>query len=173
MDESAQFDLAEELDRSRRETRAAFENRALIYAHIYEELVAEIGDERATEVMKRAIRRRGVDNSAKYRAAAQDGDLERVAQIFCEGSPADGALFDPGVEELGDGRVVLRMRTCPLVDAWEGEGLAEGTVDRLCEIAASVDEGTFEGAGLELVFLSRLGTPGDHQCLLELTLPDE
>ena len=165
--------LRDDLAQSRRETRAAFENRALMYAYIYDELAAEIGEERATEIMKRAIRRRGVEVGAKYRDAASSGDLAKVACIFCEGSPAGGSLFEPGVEEEpSGGRLVLRMTGCPLVEAWEAAGYDARYIDHLCEIAAEVDHGTFEGAGLELVFLERQPEPGGTRCLLQLTVPD-
>ena len=55
------------LDRSRAETRAAFANRALMYAAIYEELEDELGADRATEIMKRAIYKRGVEIGEGYR----------------------------------------------------------------------------------------------------------
>ena len=150
----------DELDQSRAETRAAFENRALLYAYIYEELADELGEERAGELMGRAIHRRGLEVGRKYRPAAAAGDLEEVGRIFCEGSPCEGALFEPAVEEVDDGRTVLSMSSCPLVDAWRAAGLLPEEIDRLCSIAAAVDEGTFESAGLGLTFLDRLGRPG-------------
>lgn len=162
---------ASQLDRAHAETRAAFGNRALMYLHIYEELVAEVGRERAIAVMKRAIHKRGLDVGRKYRDAASAGDLELVGRIFCEGSPCGGTLFEPGIEERAEGRIVLRMTACPLVDAWRDAGLSPEEIDTLCEIAAAVDEGTFEGAGLELEFLDRLGKPGSTRCLLQLTPP--
>lgn len=158
-----------ELERSRQETRSSFENRALIYYYIFDELRAEIGAERAAEVMKRAIRRRGVEVGRKYAEAAKAGDLEAVGRIFCEDSPCAGALFEPGVEEREGERVVLRMTACPLIDAWKGLGLAPEEIDLLCEISAAVDYGTFEGAGLELEFLDRAGKAGSNRCLLQLT----
>lgn len=178
-------ELEAELARSRAETRAAFENRALMYAYIYDELAEEFGAEAAAGAMKRAIHRRGLEVGAKYRDAATAGDLYAVGRIFCEGSPCEGALFEPGVEEgpgaegaaADDGgaaegdRIVLRMTACPLVDAWEAAGYFPAQVDVLCDIAAAVDEGTFEGAGLELTFLERAGQPGVSRCLLELRVP--
>jgi len=161
----------DELETARDETRAAFANRALIYASLYEELSDELGPDRATEVMKRAIYRRGEAIGRKYRAAAATSDLEEVGRIFCEGSPCGGELFSPGVEDLGDESTVLSMESCPLVDAWRAEGMQPDEIDALCAIAAAVDEGTFEGAGLELEFLERLGQPGGHRCLLRITLP--
>ncbi|MBE0476124.1 MAG: L-2-amino-thiazoline-4-carboxylic acid hydrolase [Coriobacteriia bacterium] len=157
---------------ARAETRAAFENRALFYRHLLQELGSEIGRERAAELMRRAIRRRGAEIGEKYRAAAAERDLDAVARIFCEESPCEGALFEPGVEEgPAEGRVVLRMTACPLVDAWRGSGLPPEEVDLLCDVAAAVDHGTFEEAGLRLTFLDRRGRRGSSRCLLELRLP--
>jgi hypothetical protein len=152
------------LERSHDETRSAFENRALMYAYIHDELVKELGPEPARELMKRAGR-------VNHTAAAA-GDLAEVARLFCEGSPCGGSLFEPGIDEEADeGRVVLRMTACPLVDAWKAAGYGPEAVDRLCEIAAAVDEGTFEGAGLRLRFLQRAAQPEGDRCLLELRLP--
>jgi hypothetical protein len=169
---SREKELQEALSRSEAETRASFENRALMYAYIYEELEAELGAEQAQRLMKRAIFRRGLEVGERYRAAAQEGDLAEVARLFVEGSPAGGAFFEPGVEEAsaeGD-RIVLRMTSCPLKDAWRDAGYDAEKVDLLCEIAAAVDEGTFEGAGLDLRFLDRQACPGSEKCLLELRL---
>ena len=161
-------ELEAELEQARAETRHSFENRALVYSALYDELVAVMGEEKTTEIMKRAIFNRGLDVGLKYRPAASAGDLEEVGGIFCDGSPCAGTLFTPGIEDADEGRIVLSMTTCPLHDAWTAEGRTPEQVDRLCEIAAAVDEGTFESAGLDLKFLDRLGVPGSHACLLEL-----
>jgi len=161
-------DAQDVLDQARAETRAAFENRAIMYAYIFDELEKEIGAERAVDVMKRAIHRRGIEVGERYRAAAQDGDLSEVGRLFVEGSPCGGALFSPGIRESETDRVVLSMATCPLVDAWRRAGYSEDRVDLLCEIAAAVDEGTFEGAGLDLEFLDRQAISGSCTCLLEV-----
>jgi hypothetical protein len=161
------------LEQSRAETRGAFENRAQMYYYIYRELADELGSQRAAELMKRAIHKRGLEIGRKYRAAATAGDLAEVGRIFCEGSPCAGTLFEPGVEEMGEDVIVLRMTGCPLVDAWKDLGLDAGEIDLMCEIAAAVDEGTFEGAGLELEFIERAGSPGAARCLLELRVPEE
>jgi hypothetical protein len=169
MDDDARIaELETALAKARAETRAAFENRALIYSALYDDLVAEVGEERTTEIMKRAIFNRGLEVGKKYRSAASEGDLDEVGAIFCGGSPCAGTMFTPGIEARDEGRIVLRMTTCPLFDAWTAEGRPAEEVDRLCEIAAAVDEGTFESAGLDLTFLDRLGVPGSGSCLLEL-----
>jgi hypothetical protein len=163
--------LTAALEKSRAETRSAFENRAFMYAYLYEELAEELGRDRAVEIMKRAIYRRGLEVGRKYAEAAESGDLAEVGRIFVEGSPCEGAFFEPAIEELEEGRLVLRMCACPLENAWRTLGLPAEEIDTLCEIAAAVDEGTFEGAGLDLTFLDRLGKPGSTRCLLELVVP--
>lgn len=165
------IELEESLRVSRAETRAAFENRAHIYAHTFDVLAEELGSERAAELMKRAIYRRGVEIGTKYRAAARSADLEEVGRLFVDGSPCEGTLFEPAIEEPSyDGRIVLRMTACPLVDAWRKAGHPDERVDLLCEIAAAIDVGTFESAGLELAFLDRQTCPGADRCLLEVRL---
>jgi hypothetical protein len=159
---------------AREETRAAFANRALAYSHLFDVLEEELGTERATDLMKRAIYRRGLEVAAKYRPAASAGDLAEVGRLFVETSPSGGRLFSPSVEEYApdEGRIVLRMDTCALKDAWIAAGYPSERVDLLCEIAAAVDYGTFEGAGLDICFLDRQPAPGGcGRCLLKVTLP--
>lgn len=173
MSDNPEIEFEDELDRSQAETRAAFENRALMYAYLYEELADELGDARATELMKRSIHRRGLEIGRKYRPAAHARDLPEVGRIFCEGSPCGGELFQPAVEAEDEDRIVLTMTSCPLMDAWRAAGLGPDELEHMCSIAAAVDEGTFEGAGLQLTFLDRMGCAGSERCLLELRLPDE
>jgi len=167
---STESDRTDPLEAARAETRASFENRALMYLHLYETLTQELGPEQAGDLMKAAIYQRGLEVSERYREAAQEGDLNQIGELFCDGSPCDGSLFEPGVEEVGTSRIVLRMSACPLVDAWREHGVPDYEIDILCGIAATVDEGTFEGAGLELEFLDRLGRPGAEHCLLDVRL---
>ncbi len=173
MSANSEQELLAALVESRAETRAAFENRALIYAHLLDEIEAELGLERAVNTMKRAIYRRGAEIGERYRAAVEAGDLAELGRKFVESSPCGGALFAPGVEDLPSGveesvseRILLRMTACPLVEAWREAGCSPERVDLLCEIAAAVDYGTFEGAGLELEFLDRQACPGSERCLL-------
>jgi len=168
-------ELERALERARAETRDAFANRALVIAHIYDVLEEELGAARAAELMKRAIYRRGLEIADKYRPAVESGDLAEVGRLFVEGSAGGGAIFDPSIEELDadGGRVVLRMNSCALKDAWRLAGYDAEKVDSLCDVASAVDYGTFEGAGLKLRFLDRQACPGSDRCLLELTVQDE
>lgn len=167
-------EFATDLETARAETLAAFKNRALMVAYIFDELEAEIGAERAAEIMKRAIYRRGLEVGERYADAASRGDLAEVGRLFVEGSPSEGALFQPSIAQPAeDGRTVLSMCACPLVDAWRDAGYSADRVDLLCEIASAVDEGTFERAGLDLHFVDRQSCPSHDCCLIELKLRDK
>ncbi|MHB9002640.1 MAG: L-2-amino-thiazoline-4-carboxylic acid hydrolase [Coriobacteriia bacterium] len=173
MDDDTTRAAHSDLAAARNETRAAFENRALMYSAMLDTLESELGLGRATELMKRAIYQRGIEVGRRYADAVAVGDLSGVADLFVSGSPCEGSLFEPSVaEDPRDGRVVLQMTACPLVDAWRDAGYPPERVDLLCEIAAAVDYGTFEGAGLDLEFLERLPSEGCRSCRLELKLRD-
>ncbi len=44
----------------------SFKNRAMMYYHIFEELQKEVGEEKATEIMKRGIYNRGLEIGNTY-----------------------------------------------------------------------------------------------------------
>ena len=72
--------LEAELAASRAETRAAFENRAYMYAYIYEELLGAIGKQAAVDLMKRAIYKRGLEVGKKYRSAVEAAAQDRAVR---------------------------------------------------------------------------------------------
>lgn len=143
------------------EVRASFKNRALIYLHIYDELAAELGPEKAREIMKRAIYKRGVEVGRAFQKYAP-ADMKGLCEAFVGGSPAGGALFEPHVERCDEGGIDLTFRRCPLKEAWLEAGLPEEKVALLCEIAATVDYGTFEGIGFR--FTADTYKPGADGC---------
>jgi hypothetical protein len=147
--------------RLRDELVAAFRNRALIYYHMYVELSAEVGEEKATDIMKRAIRGRG---KAVGKAFSQysPADLDGLREAFLGGIPDGGKLFDPTVERCDSEGLDICFKRCPLKEAWLEAGLDDEIVQKLCEIAAVVDNGTFEGAGFR--FHADTWKPGGDGC---------
>lgn len=136
-------------------------NRAMIYYHVYEELARELGEDRAEEILKRAIYRRGQERAKEYRQFAPD-DLCGVREAFLGHLPDEGRLFQP--ELLGDSPSALdiKFQRCPLKEAWLEAGLPEELVARLCRIAAEVDYGLFQEAGFN--FSSDTWQPGGEGC---------
>ena len=148
-------------ERLRKELIAAFKNRAMLYYHIFTEMRKEIGEAKAAEIMKRGIYARGLENGqhfAKYGPA----DLEGLKDAFLGHIPDGGALFEPELERCDGDGLDIKFHACPLKSAWQEAGLADEDVAKMCEIAARVDNGTFEGAGFS--FSADTWQPGGDGC---------
>ena len=156
------------MEQAKLEIRAAFANRAAMYFHIFDEMRAQLGEARATDIMRRAIYARGVEHGKKYHDAVAAGDFASIGEMFVSGSACEGELFEPSVDEVREDGLVLRMTGCPLLQTWREMGASERDADLMCEIAAAVDEGTWEGAGLDFSFRERLGQPGATACVLDI-----
>ena len=126
----------------------AYKHRGMIYWHIFEELRGEIGEERAKAIMMRAIRERGVVTGQKY-AKFAPADMGGLCEAFVHSSDEHQRFFKPEVERCDAEGLDVRHGDCPLKNAWLEAGLDPTDVATLCEIAAAVDTGTFEGAGFE------------------------
>ena len=125
---------------------ASFKHRALLYFCIFDELRRELGEERAAEILSRAIRRRG---EVVGQAFAEYGpsDLAGLRDAFLANIPDDGRMFSANVTRCDAERLDMTLETCPLRDAWQESGLSDQDVATMCRIAAAIDVGTFEGAG--------------------------
>jgi hypothetical protein len=145
----------------RKELYAAFQNRAMMVHHLYEELRVEVGDERAEAIMKRAVRKRGLEIGRRF-ADFGPADLAGLRDAFVSAVPDGGKMFDPEVVACTQDRLEIQLRRCPLKEAWLDAGLSEDRVAKLCDIAAEVDTGTFEGAGF--TFSAKTWTPGKAGC---------
>ena len=148
-------------DKLREEIREAFKNRAILYFLIYDEFRQELGAERAEEIMKRAIYRRGIQKAEKYKQYAP-ADFEGLRDAFVSGVPDDGRLFDPRVQRCDAEGLDINLESCPLKEAWEELELNEDERVTMCRIAGEIDKGTFEAAGFS--FEPDTWKPGRSGC---------
>jgi hypothetical protein len=125
---------------------AAFKSRALVYLEMYRVLDEEFGAQRATELLKKAIYRRGCEIGRQFERFGP-ADLEGLKTAFLDTIPDGGKVFDPEVLACDGARLEVQLRRCPLKEAWQEAGLPEREVARMCEIAGIIDNGTFEAAG--------------------------
>jgi hypothetical protein len=140
----------------------SFKNRATMYYLIYDELRAELGPDRAEELLSRAIYRRGeTQGQEKYARFAPD-DLAGLKTAFLGGIPDDGRMFQPEIVHSDAEALDIKFHACPLRDAWLEAGLPEEDVVTLCRIASQVDDGTFEAAGFR--FHADTWRPGGEGC---------
>jgi tRNA pseudouridine38-40 synthase len=131
------------------------QNRAKIYVQIYRNLVKEVGQEKAVEILKRSLYARGQEKGEQLKAKIGKPDLHRLAQAFVEGNAEMDAFGHEIVEEQAD-QLTLRLNRCPLVDAWKHSGLSADEQKNMCDLAYQVDFGKFETAGYRLSFTCRI-----------------
>jgi L-2-amino-thiazoline-4-carboxylic acid hydrolase-like protein len=145
----------------REELVAAFKNRAILYYTIFDELRQEVGEQKATAILKRAIYRRGEQIGQQFRQFAPD-DFAGLKAAFMEGIPDQGRLFAPNVIRCETDGLDIQLESCPLKQIWEELGLEEHDRTIMCEIAGEIDKGTFEGAGF--AFEPDTWQPGRSGC---------
>ena len=163
LSENPMPDPAESL---RWELEEAFRNRAHLYRLLLDELEAEIGPDRAEAVLARALDRRGREIAAVvFRDCPPDP--ESVAERFLSVSPDGGRMYPHEVERR-DGAVTIRVRRCPLKDAWMEAGLPSGRVAALCRLAGVFDRGLFEAAGLSFANRTWTEARGGGCCWITL-----
>ncbi len=148
-------------DELRNQLYGSFKNRALMYLHVFKVLQKEIGVQKATEIMKRSIYNRGLEIGEQFKKFAP-ADLEGLKTAFLAFIPDEGKMFDPEVLRCDTEGLEIKMRRCPLKDAWQDAGLNKSELIAMCDIAASVDAGTFEGAGFS--FSAETWTQGQQGC---------
>lgn len=142
--------------------KGAIHLRARMYYYIFDELRKEIGEEKATEYMKRGIRRGGLDMGKQFAEYAPD-DIDGLKAAFLNWVPDKGAMFAP--EVLGcdhDHGLEIQFHACPLLEAYREMGLPDDEMEKILAIAAAIDHGIFGGAGFD--FESTTWKPGRPGC---------
>ena len=147
----------------RKQLYGSFKNRAMMYWHIYQVLLKELGEQKATKIMKQGIYHRGLEIGRPFERFAP-ADLNGLKDAFFDVIPDGGKMFDPEVKKCDPSGLEIQMRRCPLKEAWQEAGLKESDIERMCDIAAAVDKGTFEGAGFG--FTIKTWKPGQQGCCL-------
>ena len=147
----------------------ATRQRAAVYAHLFLVLRRRLGDAQAVELMTEAIYNFGEEKSRRsYSEKARSGDLGQAAREFASPDPVKQHQFAPRIVSLTQEEAVIAMSKCPLVDEWKAMGLPARDVETLCNIAHSVDFGTWEGAlRYELQFEGTRGA-GCDECVLRV-----
>ena len=148
--------------------RDEIKNRAKIYACIYRELSKEVGQEKAVEILKRALYARGQEKGRQLAIKLGKPDLRLLAAAFVEGKAEMDAFGHEIVQEHSD-FVVLRLNKCPLVDVWKEAGFSAEEQKIMCDIAYQVDFGKFETAGYKLSFDCRIAD-SCKSCDMRVTL---
>jgi len=145
----------------REQLYASFKHRAILYWLIFDELREELGQDKATELLKRAVYRRGEQVGQKFAPFGPD-DLQGLREAFLGGIPDEGRMFDPEVIRCDESALDIVFHRCPLKEAWQEAGLSNEDGTLMCEIAAEIDCGTFAAAGFD--FTAATWKPPSQDC---------
>lgn len=140
----------------------SYKNRAMIYYLIYDELRTELGEDRAEDLLGRALYRRGESLGQEKYGRFAPKDLAGLQKDLLDTIPDNGRMFHPKVVRSDAEEVDIQFQGCPLRDAWVEAGLPDEEIVVLCRIASQIDEGMFTGAGFN--FTSDTWQPGEEGC---------
>lgn len=156
--------LAAELD-------AAFRNRADLYRLLLDELAAELGEQKAEEIMVRAIEKRGREVAEVAFARFGPNDARAIGEAFLAVSPDGGRMYPTDVER-SDSHIAFKVKRCPLKDAWTEAGVGDEKLATLCRIAGAFDRGLFEATGIRFENVTWTPWHGPGCCHICLTNRD-
>jgi len=144
---------------------SAIKTRAMAYFGIFDAMSEEVGAEKAEKIMSKAIYKRGQAGSKRYSVESKNGDFKALAKDFMEGGTSSLFVFGHEIVEADKDHAVFRLNRCELVNGWKEGGLNDAQVEKMCDMAYSVDFGKFEELGYNLEFSKRISA-GDECCEL-------
>jgi hypothetical protein len=130
----------ERIERLQKDLFLATANRGLVYTAVLKELRAELGEERASEIFRRAIY-----NHGKNVATMMDAPdtLAEFKDWLLDFFPDGGAMNEPEVIRHDDEVLKVKVRKCPLKEGWRMAGLSDEEVADMCDHADAFDHGFF------------------------------
>lgn len=161
-------EIAQRVERLRRELDAAFRNRADLYRLFHAELEAEFGAAKAEAIMVRAVERRGREVAEAAFAGFGPNDARAIGEAFLSVSPDDGRMYPTDVLR-SETSIEFRVKRCPLKDAWVEAGVSDEQLATLCRIAGAFDRGLFEATGVNFSNVTWTPDHGDGCCHIRLT----
>ena len=138
----------------------ANKERALIYLDIFREIRHRHGEQEAIDILRAAIETRGRAFGKSLKSFAPR-NFRGLCDAFAY-VPDGGVMFDPQEVRCDAESLELKMRKCPLKEAWQSAGVAERELRLLLYCASAMDVGTMDEAGFELKI--RTWQPGEDGC---------
>ncbi len=104
------------------------------------------------------------------KAATSKWDCRNAADFArtMSGNVIGREAFNSTLVEANDDHAVLHFKYCPLVAAWEKEGLSKERIADLCRHACKGDQGRASNFPITLKFPKQLAR-GDEYCELDIT----
>jgi predicted ArsR family transcriptional regulator len=133
-------DAKKKIEALRKDLFLATANRGLAYTAILRELRKELGDERASEIFKRAIYNHGANVARLFNPP---NTLAEFKDWLLDFFPDEGAMNEPEVIRCDEHELAVRLPRCPLKEGWRMFGLSDEEVADMCRHADAFDHGFF------------------------------
>ncbi|MBO4360522.1 MAG: L-2-amino-thiazoline-4-carboxylic acid hydrolase [Eubacteriaceae bacterium] len=118
----------------------------------------------ASEYAPAAIRRCGLYQGRNLREKAGGGDSLRGLRKTLFSKFAQW-VFEMDIKRCDDDHLDIDFHYCPLVKAWQKQGLSDDSISRLCDYAMCGDRGIAESFGCELDLPATIAR-GDDVCMI-------
>ena len=138
----------------------ANKERALIYLDIFREIRQRRGEQEAIDILRTALEKRGREFGKSLKSFAPR-NFRGLCDAFAY-VPDGGVMFNPEEVRCDDKALELKMRKCPLKEAWQSADVTERELSLLLHCASAMDIGTMDAAGFELEI--QTWQPGEEGC---------
>ena len=138
----------------------ANKERALIYLDIFREIRHRRGEQEAIDILRTALEKRGREFGKSLKSFAPR-NFRGLCDAFAY-VPDGGVMFNPEEVRCDDKALELKMRKCPLKEAWQSADVTERELSLLLHCASAMDIGTMDAAGFELEI--QTWQPGEEGC---------
>ena len=138
----------------------ANKERALIYLDIFREIRQRRGEQEAIDILRTALENRGRVFGKSLKSFAPR-NFRGLCDAFAY-VPDGGVMFHPQEVRCDDKALELKMRKCPLKEAWQSADVTEQELSALVYCASAMDIGTMDEAGFELEI--QTWQPGEEGC---------
>jgi hypothetical protein len=134
-----------------------------MWLHYLLETAAKLGTD-VEALTDEAIFKNGKAATSDWTDVKNAGDFARTMADSVIGREA----FKATIVEENDEHAILHFKYCPLVAAWEKEGLSKERIADLCRHACKGDQGRASNFPITLAFPKQLAK-GDEYCELDIT----
>jgi len=137
----------------------ANKERALIYLDIFREIRKRHGEQEAIDILRCALETRGRAFGKSLKSFAPR-NFRGLCDAFAYAT--GGEMWDPQEVRCDDETLELKMRKCPLKEAWQNAGVTDQELGLLLYCASAMDVGTMDEAGFDLKI--QTWQPGEEGC---------
>lgn len=113
---------------------------ASLFYHMAREILSELGEERGTELVGRAIKAYGRERGEQHKERALAAGIEHLPENYVELGDLPGLGWDVEKAVPEENKTHIKITYCPLAEYWREKGAA-----KLGRLYCAVDQAKYEG----------------------------